>query len=307
MSFVALLGASSASAFLGPSAYVPSRPAVLRHVEPVAVTRPESLPARMLGLAAAVAVSWSSVQPALAGNPIQDALAKKAAEIEANIQKTDFQERNAKFQQDLANAADTTKTIVETTKDAIESGDALDAVQSVTTAPLANTARSVRGAAGDGSIKAGLDGFNQKYGVESLEEAKRRIAKFKAAADKEKEKALAASQADAEAQQARAAQVAAAAAEAAKAAAADAAKAAAEDKALKVLQEDTAVLSERTKGGVARLQETDLQEVQAKTKEALAAKASRLPRVLPHPHMACKPSLLSCPARLGRLAARRPR
>ena len=65
--------------------------------------------------------------------------------------------------------------------------DALDAVQSVTTAPLANTARSVRGAAGDGSIKAGLDGFNQKYGVESLEEAKRRIARFKAAADKEKE------------------------------------------------------------------------------------------------------------------------
>ena len=63
MSFVALLGASSASAFLGPSAYVPSRPAVLRHVEPVAVTRPESLPARMLGLAAAVASNLPMLDP----------------------------------------------------------------------------------------------------------------------------------------------------------------------------------------------------------------------------------------------------
>ena len=68
----------------GPMAFS-SRPAVLRHAKPLAVARPE---ARLAGLVAALVVTFSgSLQPALAGNFLQDAVEKKAAEIQANIQK----------------------------------------------------------------------------------------------------------------------------------------------------------------------------------------------------------------------------
>ena len=71
------------AAFRG--AVLSSRPAVLRHAKPLAVARPE---ARLAGLVAALVVTFSgSLQPALAGNFLQDAVEKKAAEIQANIQK----------------------------------------------------------------------------------------------------------------------------------------------------------------------------------------------------------------------------
>ena len=74
-----------AMAFAGGPMAFSSRPAVLRHAKPLAVARPE---ARLAGLVAALVVTFSgSLQPALAGNFLQDAVEKKAAEIQANIQK----------------------------------------------------------------------------------------------------------------------------------------------------------------------------------------------------------------------------
>ena len=191
------------------AAFHSSRPAVLRHAKPVAMTF--SSP-RLVSLAAALVVTFSSsLQPALAGNFLQEAVERKAAEIQANVQKasrsrleppvlqftyctaraqTDFQERYAKFQEDSSNAAEATKSAVEATKD----GSALDGL-------ALNIDLS-------GSRPLDLSGVNS-LGGDALGEAKRRIAKFQSAAELEKNRALKLNAADVAVKQERAAEVAA--------------------------------------------------------------------------------------------------
>eukprot|EP00320_Phaeocystis_rex_P006519 CAMPEP_0119092546 /NCGR_PEP_ID=MMETSP1178-20130426/160115_1 /TAXON_ID=33656 /ORGANISM="unid sp, Strain CCMP2000" /LENGTH=441 /DNA_ID=CAMNT_0007076133 /DNA_START=15 /DNA_END=1340 /DNA_ORIENTATION=- len=232
-----------------------SRPAVQSHATPLAISRPEARPeARLTALAAALVLTFGSttLQPAwAAGNFLQDALERKAAEIQANVQKTDFQDRFAKFQEDSANLADASKSAIETAKD----GSALDGL-------AVNIDLS-------GARPLDLSGLNN-LGEDSLGEAKRRIAKFQAAAELEKQKALDANAADVAKKQERAKEVAAQAAAAAADASASVGSSIASDEALQALTEDAALKSERTKAALAKAKETDLDAIQAQTKAALS-------------------------------------
>lgn len=224
---------------------------MLRHAKPLAVARPE---ARLAGLVAALVVTFSgSLQPALAGNFLQDAVEKKAAEIQANIQKTDFQERLAKTQEDASNA----QSALQDASSAAQDGSTLDVLK-------ANVGANI-----DSYGKGGLDlsGFDSE---KVQQEAQSRITKFQVAGDREKERALKVIAADTAQKQKRAAEVAAQAA-AGLAETRDSVSASiASDTALKAFSEDAAGASERASAALAKAQATDLDAIQAQTKAALS-------------------------------------